>query len=329
MRTTLVAPAVLLGAALTAQNPAPAHRSGSELQSGIGVQGHYARSEGRQFVRTASARLGTGQSVAVIPEADGPEPRPVVSFGIDGTSKYFFRGIQQENQGAIVQPWAEVGFPVLVDGPLPLDLTLGTWNSVHDGPTGSGAGGSAWYESDVYAGLSTSYGVATFGATYAVYESPNGQWSSVQELVLDLGIDDGGLWAGFSGLQPSLSVAFELDGQMDSGTNEGVYFQLGIEPRFGLLEREGWLVEVSVPVTVGLGASGYYEDLSRGARDTTFGFFDVGGVVSTTMPFVPGRFGSWQASAGLHLLQLGDSNRALNQGDDFEVVGSLGVSVTF
>lgn len=91
-------------------------------------------------------------AVPVVAQEQGaPEKFVSGSMGVDFTTAYFFRGIVQENQGVISQPWVELGYNLhsADEGLKSVDLVFGVWNSLHDGPTG-GAGG-IWYESDFYA----------------------------------------------------------------------------------------------------------------------------------------------------------------------------------
>ena len=63
--------------------------------------------------------------------------------------------------------------------------------------------------------------------------------------------------------------------------------------------------------------------------DNVFGFLDIGVDVGTPLDFMPARFGAWQASVGLHLLLLGDTPELVNSNEDFEVIGSFGLSLSF
>ena len=48
---------------------------------------------------------------ALADEHEGPnQGRVSVSIGFDVTTQYMFRGIFQDDQGFIIQPWGEVGF---------------------------------------------------------------------------------------------------------------------------------------------------------------------------------------------------------------------------
>lgn len=254
------------------------------------------------------------------------------SWGIDLTNQYFFRGIAQENQGVIAQPWYQLGYSLFDGGETlrSLDLTIGLWNSLHDGPTG-GAGGP-WYESDFYVGLSAAVGERlTFGATYTAYSSPNGSFGTVEEIAFSLGIDDRGLItdAVESGLRPSFVLAVETDGQADLGSHVGIYGQFAIEPLFALGQFGSFDVTLAVPVTLGTSLSDYYEDPSSGDGDEFFGFLDVGASLSSPLPFMPSRLGPWTGELGLHWLLLGDNNEERNVGDASEFIVSIGLATTF
>jgi hypothetical protein len=107
-----------------------------------------------------------------VPTAPAPETKPAeeakgpntgrlsISAGVDWTSAYFFRGIKQETEDLILQPYGELSIK-LVDqaGALTaLSLTGGFWNSLHTGPTGSdsltASDPEVWYEFDGYVQLS-------------------------------------------------------------------------------------------------------------------------------------------------------------------------------
>lgn len=85
-------------------------------------------------------------------------------------------------------------------------------------------------------------------------------------------------------------------------------------------------VTLTFPASVGLSLSDYYQDGS--GRDDTFGFAQVGARASVPLGN-PGRFGAWTISAGVSALYLGDHTKALNDGDDTEVIGSIGLQWNF
>lgn len=278
------------------------------------------------------------------PEPEAPASTPgvsspaTVSLSSDFTTHYFFRGILQEDRGFIAQPRLEVSKPLFEGGEGILSsvtLTVGQWNSLHSGPTGSGGGTDAWYESDTYAGLTGTCGDMTIGAAYVTIASPNGRFATVQELNLSAGWNDSSLWSGsvFSGLRPRASVVFELSGQTDAGDHRGIYAEVGISPglSFGLRPRRGADVAdrpklgLTLPVTLGFSVADYYE---RQGRDDTFGYLDVGLAFGLPLP-LPARLGEWSMTLAVDAMVLGDNTRAFNHGDGFELVGKLGLTWKF
>ena len=302
-----------------------------------------------------SSRFGWALVVAVIMVASGPVPlmagddgpntgKVSLSGGVDFVTAYYFRGIAQETHGFIAQPYVDIGLNILEadEGWLnSLDLGVGTWNSLHSEQTGaSGTGPESWYESDFIASISaTILENWSVGFAYVAYTSPNDAFNTVEEVDVMLGYNDAAIWEdlgididGFEGLQPSMVLAFEVQDQADAGngnvvgTNEGVYLELGISPGFTVLPNDQYPVTLTVPVTVGLSLDDYYEspvDLS----DETFGYLDVGLDFSVPLAFIPGDYGGWALSAGVHFLSLGDSLEEFNGGEDFEVIGKF--SLTF
>ena len=259
----------------------------------------------------------------------GPNTGKVsVSAGSDWTSAYFFRGILQEDQGLILQPWAELGLNLGR-----VDLSLGSWNSFHDEQTGAGEDttSDSWYEADFYLGLATPINeMLSLSVTYTSYTSPNDAFDTVNDLAFGLGYDDSGS-EGLA-LNPSLTVIFETDGQADqngepTGTDEGVYVEIAIAPSFSP-SADGALsnLSVEVPVTLGLSAEDYFED--GDGDDDTFGYLDIG--IEGSLPLaVPADSGVWSLTAGVHFLYLGDNLEQINNDDDFEVIGTLGVSMEY
>ena len=268
-----------------------------------------------------------------------------VSAGVDFATQYFFRGIFQENQGSIVQPWAELGVNLFEgeDTINSIDLSVGIWNSIHSGPSGAdnfGGGLSSptsWYEADFYAGLSVAFAEKfEFGFTYTNYTSPNSAFTDVEDIAFSLGFDDADCWGdtgipGFEGLQPSVTLLFEVDGQADGGVHDGTYFQFDIEPSMLLVDNDDLQITFSVPFTLGLSLDDYYEDGT--GSDDTFGYVDLGFKFSMPLDFIPPAYGEWSAHAGVHVLFLGDSLETISMGagdgDSTEVYGLFGIDVAF
>lgn len=275
--------------------------------------------------------------------AQDPVPEKVVSsrLGLDFTTQYFFRGMQQENQGIIAQPYVELGYGLYEgDGEFrSLDLKFGLWNSLHDGPTG-GTGG-IWYESNFYVALEARIGERmTGGLAYSVYHTPNGTptfsrgAAPVEELIFTFDYDDRGqiFDSDFSGLQPSAVLAIEVDGQRDvpSGGHVGTYLGLGIEPAWIIGTLGSGDLTLSLPVVFGFSLGDYYErPQADGGNDDFFGYADFGAELSAPLTFLPSRMGPWTGHVGLHWLLLGDNNETRNDGDTTELVFSFGAQTYF
>lgn len=267
--------------------------------------------------------------------AETNEGRISLDVGVDFATDYYFRGIVQATDGSIIQPHAEIGLK-LYEGAAGAGLnsisgTLGIWNSFHGGNTGADGSGTTdpkfWYESDLYTGIA--FGFAdrfSLGFTYIYYTSPNSSFADVGEWDINLSFDDSDLLGPFA-LSPSLTLAFEVDGQADGGTDKGVYLQLGIAPGFTLVENPQVSVGVSVPLTLGLSLSDYYEDAN--GHDDTFGYFDAGLAVSFGVGAIPKSFGALSVTVAGHFLFLGDNLEAANNGDAFKAIGSIGLSLSY
>jgi hypothetical protein len=306
--------------------------------------------------------LGTCLVAAVLamsPVAWAQESEPAGAFsnlslegGVDFTTHYFFRGILQENQGAIVQPYASLTIPLWEgDGFINnISATLGTWHSIHSGPSG-GEGSSPiddptwWYEADLFGGVSVGFWENfTASVTYTAYISPNRAFDTVQDITFGLDYDDSGWWEGswlgdrdFS-LAPSFAAVVETRNEADagntvagiSGANQGTYFQFGLAPSFTLLQSEEYPITASFPLTLGLGDDYYEVDRSGDGSvddDSTFGYVSVGTFLSMPLAFVPG--GDWSISAGATFLWLGETAEFINGGDGFEIIGTLSLGVAF
>jgi len=255
-----------------------------------------------------------------------------LSAGVDFPTDYYFRGIFQEDEDYIIQPYGELTFKVFEsDGPLTnVGVTLGTWNSLHGGPSGvdgPNADPRLWYESDFYAKVGTTlFEDLSAGVIYTAYMSPNDRFATVQELALSLGYNDAKLLGPFA-LNPSMLLAFEVKGQADAGRHRGVYLQLGLSPGVTLFDSGPLPLTLSFPLLAGLSLSEYYE-FDTG-DDDTFGYFQGGVAAAVPLKFVPAGFGAWQLKASINWLHLGDNLRAVNNGDRDEFIGSIGIAFTY
>lgn len=306
---------------------------------------------GRKFLLAAVMAAAVSPLTARAQEAAPAAPavnNGKVSFalGADWTTHYYFRGIPQENQGVIFQPYGEVGF-ALYEGEGAISsvgLALGTWHSFHSGPTADNSPDdpSSWYEADVYVSLSIGlFENFELGTTYTLYTSPNDSFNEIADIALSLAYDDSGLWgdSGFA-LNPYVTVVFEVDDEADggnsafgaTGTSEGTYLEIGIEPSFTIVESETMPITLAIPAKVGLSIDDYYEVDGANLSDETFGFASVGFVFSTPLAFIPADYGAWSLSAGATLVYISDEMEQFAAGigvDQFEVIGTIGISMEY
>lgn len=243
-------------------------------------------------------------------------------IGVDIFSQYIFHGLTLENQGAIIQPYAD-WYIKLYDGEGFLNsatLNLTVWNSFHSNhPVASST--RSWYEFDFYAGISFTFAKHfTLTPTYLAYTSPGDYFETSHNAGLRLAIDDKD-WLGAFSIQPYVYVEWELDGKSGNGTGQGTYYEVGIAPSTAVGP-----INVAFPVKAGFGSSDYY------AFDETFGFISAGVSASYSLAFVPEKWGAWSVSAAATYFHFGsandDANAIKGAGDD-DVVFNGGLKVAF
>lgn len=250
----------------------------------------------------------------------------------DFTTAYFFRGILQERNGFIWQPSAEIHFN-LYDGEGALssvDLGFGIWNSFQTQKTGATGGPTNLYETDYYPMLSIGWAddLLTTSVTYTFYTSPNGAFVTTQEVLLGVGFDDSDLLGPFA-MAPSATFAFETD-NTSFGDGEDGYAEFGVEPSVELglpMDDAGdYPVTASFPLAVGISLYDYYND---GVDNDTFGFFSFGLGASVPMAFIPEDFGAWSLGAGINVLVLSDTLKAINSDDNPYPVGTISLAMEY
>ncbi|MEO5741226.1 MAG: hypothetical protein ABIS29_11580 [Vicinamibacterales bacterium] len=260
------------------------------------------------------------------------QSKPVtVIAGVDFPTVYFFRGIRQEADPKFTTfVFGDVGFALLSDGSggvKSAGINVGTWNAFMTGSSGSnGIEDNAFYESDVYAGLTLGFqnGVSVT-PMFTAYTSPNDLFKTVKEISFKV--------AHASKVAPYALVAFEIggsdSGQADGGSELGTYLELGVGPSWPIA---GGKATIAVPVKLGLSLKDYYE-LRTGTNsfeDKKFGYI-VGGALVT----VPLSGGKWNVHGGVDIYGLGDLTGAANADPDTGeprkgwVIASGGVGFTF
>ena len=243
-------------------------------------------------------------------------------LGIDIYSQYIFHGIVLENQGAILQPYANI-YMKLYEGEGALTsatLNLGIWNSLHSNHTVPSTT-RWWYEFDFLAGVSfVLFKNLTFTPTYILYSSPGDYFTSSHNLQLRLAYNDSDLLGGFA-LNPYALVEFELEGKAGNGADEGIYYEVGVSPGTTLGP-----VAVAFPIKAGFGSHEYY------LADAGFGFVSGGVALAYELPFIPEKLGTWTVSASATYYQFGDccdDSNSVKNGDDHAYVFGGGLKIAF
>jgi|GEM_PF-1109582 len=268
------------------------------------------------------------ESAGISRATDDEPQRWHIGFGADFTSAYYFRGIRQETEGFICQPYVDFAVDVYRSESATWSVKLGMWNSFHGAATLSSTSDSFvenFYECDIYAGVGLTTGKWAFDARYICYSSPSGAFGTINELDLSVSFDDSeylGAWA----LKPSVTLASESGSFAADGGQTGTYLQLGIAPGLSFDACGVQSISLTFPIVVGLSLSDYYEGL--GGENDSFGFASIGAKVAVPLTSAGSSFGSWTLSGSLQWLILGDAAASFN-GSSHELIGTVGVSAAF
>jgi len=266
-------------------------------------------------------------------DAASADPNPgalTITGSVDFLNQYMFRGIQQNNTGFATWPAFDLGLAAYSgDGGLKsVNINFGTWNSLHNGNTGSdGPSGKLWYESDFYATVGFGFGGgSSFSTTYTAYTSPNSGFTTVKEVMFKYALDDSG-YLGKAAIKPYLAIAQEFDtepgvGQADGGANAGTYMEIGFAPGYAASKAS-----IAFPSKIGLSLSDYYENPLTG-EDSKFGYFSIAGIVTVPLGGTT-SFGSWNIHGGVEYQALGDTTKFFNGDEGNQVIGSFGLGFSY
>ena len=265
-------------------------------------------------------------------EPSGPNTGKVAfSGGVDFTTAYFFRGYNQEDQGLIAQPYANIYFKAVDEEDFKLTPYVGIWNSVHSEQTLADDDGSpaAWYESDIYAGADAAFGPFTLGFIYTLYTYPSGAFSTIGELGAKLSYDDTEVAKQIGlpfALKPYVAAYVET---FDDNGSEDWYGEVGIAPGIYTFAEDGqYPVSLSLPVIVGLSLDDYYFD--DDGNHEFLGFVSVGLQASVPLAFIPSDYGAWSLTGKVEYLWLNaEGLETANHGDESEIIGKLGISFAY
>jgi hypothetical protein len=266
---------------------------------------------------------GAAAAQTPAPAAAPPDPNTgALTFtgGLDVPTKYVFRGIVQEADSKLTLfPYGDLGISFYSgEGAIKsASVNFGVWNALMTGSSGlDGDTDKLHYEEDFYSTLTLGFDKGfSFATTYTAYTSPNGMFGTVQELAFKV--------SKTHMLAPYALIAFELDGQADGGSGEGVYLELGSAPSWPLA---GGKVTFAVPVKLGLSLSDYYEGADG---DSKFGFFQAGGLFTIPFTAATSKYGAWNFHGGVDFYAFGDTTKAFNNGDSGKVVASFGIGVVY
>jgi len=274
--------------------------------------------------------------------ADDPAPKetPLITgvAQLDVTNAYYFRGILQEKQGAVLEPWMELYANLYSseDGFLRgVTLGAGIWNSVHSERTAHSNGPQWWYESDLYPLLTLQFaGGVSLTTVYYLYTSPNAAFSNTQELNFKLAWDDSDTFGKFA-VHPWVNLAIETNNQ-SFGPYSGEGLQLGIAPVLYASQADKYAVTVTAPCELGLALSDYYEGVDHtpaqgngGHGENTFGYANIGLLASIPLSFMPEQAGAWTLSVGGKYYAFSETLETANKGRSTYPVGTISLGVAF
>ena len=260
-------------------------------------------------------------------EAEGWLSHLSGAMQVDFTNAYYFRGILQERDSFIAQPWGELYYSLFQseDGPI-RDVSIGggVWSSFHTEETGATQNPKSLYETDWYPIVSVELPQSLSLTTiYYFYTSPNDAWESVQELNFKLAWDDSETLGRFA-LQPWINLAIETH-KTSFGPHKGEGFQMGIAPTLYEIPIEHYPVTLTAPVELGLALDEYYE--RDDGHESTFGYLSFGMAASFPLAFMPECLGSWSFTVTGKGYWLSHTLADVNLGRNLSpvVIGSLGV----
>ena len=276
--------------------------------------------------RVVFLSLGLVTMCATGASAQAADPNPgnlTVTGGLDFPTTYMFRGILQEADPKLTMwPFVDLGYSFFSGdgGVKSAAVNVGLWNSLHTGSSGKdGPFDKLWYEEDFYTTLTLGFGGGTsLATTFTAYTSPNTMFRNVEEISFKVSVAQR--------FAPYALFAFEL-GDTDSagadGGDPGTYLELGVGPSWPL---GGGKATLAIPVKLGMSLGDYYQGPDG---DSTFGFFDIGALLTVPLGGQPSSFGSWNFHAGVDFFALGDTTKFFNEGNGEKVVALVGFGVTY
>lgn len=269
---------------------------------------------------------------ATAAEEEGPDEGAAGESRISGllqldlTNAYFFRGILQEKDDFIAQPWAELYLSAYQSETGPIrnfTVGLGVWNSLHQDKTLGPTSNKVLYETDWYPLVEVKLPFdLTWTTVYYFYTGPD-TFRTTQELDLKLAYDDSDALGRFA-LAPWINFAIETHRSVE-GRNKGTGVQMGVEPTLYSLEYEKTAVDFTLPLELGLSIEDYYEKPDD--SNAGFGYLSFGLAANVPLSFIDPSFGAWNLGLAFTGFYFSHTLAQVNHGDDFYpmVMGSLAV----
>jgi len=188
-----------------------------------------------------------------------------VTVGADVVSNYVYRGTLLDSN-PVVAPHVSLSIPTHLSLPGVDDVTLKLDTTQ---VFGTKSPPTTWNRSEVSAGVALTKGRFTLTPSYQIVSSPNGNLQDAHGVGIKLEYDDSSkackdTCKGIA-LKPYVSTYFGLEGNPGNGSKTGNYYEVGVAPS---TKVQG--VTVALPVAVGLGARGYYNN------EKTYGYTSVG-----------------------------------------------------
>lgn len=257
-------------------------------------------------------------------------------FGTTVTNAYVSRWVLLENQGVMVQPYAEIDFSLFdeKEGFVKSSyLFAGVWSSLHTHKEGAVSDPRGWYEFDWYVGVAAGLGGGfTANVQYVEFISPSNAFGTAKNIIVNVGFDDSEYLGKFA-LKPYVQLLWELDGKAGTGTDEGVYLELGVNPGVTLGEEGTYPLTLSLPIAAGFSLGNFYND--AGGNENRFGGFRVGVAAGVPLAFMNGQgYGEWSMSGNLTYWFFGEGTEDAaagpgESGIDGQFVATVGVQCNF
>lgn len=226
-------------------------------------------------------------------------------IGFDVVSEYIRHGIVLENQGFIIQPYADLHFRVAknVGAIDSITVDLGIWSSHHNHTPNVPAGRTTakWFEFDFQSGLTLNVSKFAISPYFKVYASPSDSFNNTYAVGMNVGYDDKDVLGDFA-LHPYVLAELQLEKSTGNNNNgsRGQYYEVGITPAHSWGD-----LTLSLPIKGGFGSGGFYL-ANRG-----FGFFSVGADASYALNFVPECLGKWSVHTGVTYYRLGGNSSSV------------------